>query len=295
MLLNYPTDKEQKMKQKVLMRSLQQGMAFLQRHIVWKYGLILTLLLMAAAAVAAKTSSHEFYGQADVYYGTPAQAFVTSWRLNVRYGPGTSYGVLTKLANGDSMKVLGHSAAGQWLLVEMHNGYQGWVWSEYVSSLQPAAAGPQVVPLQPVAGVKTAVSPPTSTTNNTPIGTVTSNHLNLRYGPDTAYDIILKLQKNETVTVLGRNEQGTWLYVHTPYGFDGWVWHEYLRLTLPSLSSTATLFSNNQQCDPSYPDFCLTPYGSDLDCKDIPYSNFRVFPPDRHRFDGDHDGIGCEQ
>ena len=32
----------------------------------------------------------------------------------------------------------------------------------------------------------------------------------------------------------------------------------------------------------------------DLDCKDIPYRNFRVLPPDPHHFDGDGNGIGCE-
>jgi hypothetical protein len=31
-----------------------------------------------------------------------------------------------------------------------------------------------------------------------------------------------------------------------------------------------------------------------LDCGDIPYRNFKVLPPDPHRFDRDHDGIGCE-
>ena len=47
-------------------------------------------------------------------------------------------------------------------------------------------------------------------------------------------------------------------------------------------------------CDPSYPDVCIPPPPPDLDCKDIPYRNFRVLPPDPHHFDGDHDGIGCE-
>jgi hypothetical protein len=33
----------------------------------------------------------------------------------------------------------------------------------------------------------------------------------------------------------------------------------------------------------------------DLDCGDIPFRNFKVLPPDPHRFDGrDNDGIGCE-
>jgi hypothetical protein len=51
-------------------------------------------------------------------------------------------------------------------------------------------------------------------------------------------------------------------------------------------------------CAPSYPDFCIPPPPPDLDCKDIPRRGFRVIynvpDPDPHRFDGDHDGIGCE-
>ena len=49
-----------------------------------------------------------------------------------------------------------------------------------------------------------------------------------------------------------------------------------------------------QSCDPSYPDFCLLPGVSDLDCPDFPYRRFRVLYPDPHGFDGDGDGVGCE-
>jgi hypothetical protein len=59
--------------------------------------------------------------------------------------------------------------------------------------------------------------------------------------------------------------------------------------------ATTTTAAN---CAPSYPDVCIPPPPPDLDCKDIPYRNFRVrydvADPDPHRFDGDHDGIGCE-
>jgi len=55
-----------------------------------------------------------------------------------------------------------------------------------------------------------------------------------------------------------------------------------------------TSMSKENNCDSSYPDFCIKPYPPDLDCKDIFYKNFRVLPPDLHRFDVDKDGIGCE-
>lgn len=57
-------------------------------------------------------------------------------------------------------------------------------------------------------------------------------------------------------------------------------------------NATATAKPN---CDPSYPTVCIPPPPPDLDCADIPYTNFTVLPPDPHHFDGDHDGIGCEK
>jgi hypothetical protein len=52
------------------------------------------------------------------------------------------------------------------------------------------------------------------------------------------------------------------------------------------------------KCAASYPTVCIPPPPPDLDCGDISYRNFRVrwdVPnPDPHRFDGNHNGIGCE-
>lgn len=47
-------------------------------------------------------------------------------------------------------------------------------------------------------------------------------------------------------------------------------------------------------CDPAYPTVCIPSPPPDLDCGDIPYRRFAVVGSDPHRFDGDHDGIGCE-
>ena len=51
-------------------------------------------------------------------------------------------------------------------------------------------------------------------------------------------------------------------------------------------------------CAPSYPTVCIPPPPPDLDCGQISYRNFTVRwdvpSPDPHRFDGNHDGVGCE-
>ncbi|AKF05996.1 excalibur calcium-binding domain-containing protein [Sandaracinus amylolyticus] len=47
-------------------------------------------------------------------------------------------------------------------------------------------------------------------------------------------------------------------------------------------------------CEPAYPDVCIPPAPPDLDCGDVEERGFRVLDPDPHRFDRDHDGIGCE-
>lgn len=47
-------------------------------------------------------------------------------------------------------------------------------------------------------------------------------------------------------------------------------------------------------CDSAYPDVCIPPPPPDLDCGDIPHTNFSVLPPDPHRFDGDGDERGAK-
>ena len=48
------------------------------------------------------------------------------------------------------------------------------------------------------------------------------------------------------------------------------------------------------RCDPSYPQVCIPPAASDLDCGDVAERGFDVVGADPHGFDGDGDGVGCE-
>ncbi len=53
--------------------------------------------------------------------------------------------------------------------------------------------------------------------------------------------------------------------------------------------------SSSGDCDPAYPTICVRPPPPDLDCEDIEHRNFEVLLPDKHDFDPDDDGVGCEQ
>lgn len=48
------------------------------------------------------------------------------------------------------------------------------------------------------------------------------------------------------------------------------------------------------ECDESYPQVCIQPPPPLLTCTEVFYRDFRVVPPDPHRFDEDNDGTGCE-
>ena len=58
--------------------------------------------------------------------------------------------------------------------------------------------------------------------------------------------------------------------------------------------STSPMQTSEPSCDPSYPDFCIPPNSPDLNCGEISHKNFRVIGNDKHGFDRDNDGIGCE-
>jgi len=48
-------------------------------------------------------------------------------------------------------------------------------------------------------------------------------------------------------------------------------------------------------CDPGYESVCIPMSDRDLNCDDIEHRRFSVGANDRHRFDGDSNGVGCER
>ena len=68
-----------------------------------------------------------------------------------------------------------------------------------------------------------------------------------------------------------------------------------------SLGESKTCIITNEvrpasgNCGPLYPDICIPPPPPVLNCDDISARNFTIIGLDLHNFDGDNDGIGCEE
>ncbi len=73
-----------------------------------------------------------------------ATAVVTASFLNVRFGPGVSYGILTTITNGTTVRMIGRNGDGSWVKVILPDGRQGWTNTFYLSSNFPVGNLPFV-------------------------------------------------------------------------------------------------------------------------------------------------------
>lgn len=80
---------------------------------------------------------------------------------------------------------------------------------------------------------RTPTRTPTQTPTPLPQATVKSPSVNLRAGPGTFYTILLVLKKGDTVDVLGRLADNTWIQVVTANGDLGWLAVSVVDLTFP--------------------------------------------------------------
>jgi hypothetical protein len=100
--------------------------------------------------------------------------------------------------------------------------------------------GTPIVPTEtPAVGAPTDAPSATETSSPAPsetpaasvlTGTVNTESLNLRMGPNTGYAVITRLSRGWVLEVQGRNAEGTWLRVTAPDGTEGWVAAEFVSL-----------------------------------------------------------------
>jgi uncharacterized protein YgiM (DUF1202 family) len=184
----------------------------------------------AAALAAASTSG--------------LTAVVDVLTLNMRQGPGTTFPVVGKLAQGATVTVEARNSAGDWWLICCipNSESRGWVSAALIVpnfTAEQAAALPvsdSAVTAESLAATSAATT--TTTIAATPVpgslpGSVAGVNLNVRQGPGTDQPVVGKLRAADAVSVLGRNAAGDWLYIccaGTPLT-NGWVSAQFITPT----------------------------------------------------------------
>jgi len=133
---------------------------------------------------------------------------VTGDTVNIRTGPGLSYGVVTKVKKNDTLTVL--KEKGDWIQVQTVNGKKGWI-----------------------AGWLTAKKNSTITTNQT--AEILNNGLRVRSGAGTTNKVLGTVQKGETYKVL--QSKNGWIQIDSPFG-KGWISKDYATIIDSSTSSS---------------------------------------------------------
>ncbi len=67
----------------------------------------------------------------------------------------------------------------------------------------------------------------------TPTATINTSAKDVHSGPDFSYSKIATVYQNETVTLLGRNSDSSWVYVTTPNNVTGWMTTTFITASVP--------------------------------------------------------------
>ena len=154
--------------------------------------------------------SKEYLSFAETAQSQFGTGTVDGSAVNVRSGPGTGYGVLGQVNEGDTLPVIGVS--GAWLKVTYKNA-DAYIHSDYlpVSYITGGSSAP----------AETAPAPQSQEGT----GVITGNNVCLRSGPGTGYSILGTYNSGTKMTITGSS--GDW-YAVTYNGTKGYVYKQYL-------------------------------------------------------------------
>jgi uncharacterized protein YraI len=213
--------------------------------------------------VATATSAPSGVAIGDTVVGR-AQVVTGGLALNMRTGPGTSYGVIRSIPNGTIVDVMGGARSG--FLPVRYSGTKGWASQTYLrmttapvtpTTAPPTATATRVpptpttvpptatatrVPSTPTTAPATATTIPSGGIGDTVVGTarvVTGGlSLNMRSGPGTTFAVLRSIPNGATVDVMGTAQNG---FLPVRYlGTKGWSSATYLSVTTAPVSPTST-------------------------------------------------------
>jgi len=133
-------------------------------------------------------------------------AIVTSGALNMRSGPGIGYGVVAIVYQGHTVVLIGRTSDSSWAKVRNSANQEGWVNATYLSS-----------------NIAISSLPVVDAATLTAVGFVNTGALNVRSGPGIEYGITAVIYQGNSVGLLGRNSNSSWVKVRLSNDHIGWI------------------------------------------------------------------------
>ena len=165
------------------------------------------------------------------------QAKTTS-DLNVRKGPGTSYGII-KVIDMNVTVTVTEATNSSWYKVKLSDGTEGYLAAQYlkitsgdINSVKPGNSGDDNTN-----SGNNSNAPATDEYVRVTVG------LNLRSEPNTSCKVLTVLSTGTVLNVLDRKTSG-WVHVRTTGGAEGYVSAEYVTAYDPSSSSASVSVSS---------------------------------------------------
>lgn len=139
---------------------------------------------------------------------TGASATVATGALNVRSGPSLAYSPVAVVNQGTVVSLIGRNANGTWAKIRLANGTEGWV----------NADGAYITPNVAISSLPVLDAPTVTAT-----ALVSTGALNVRSGPGVTYSVITVASQGQTVMLLGRNANSSWVKIRLGNNTEGWV------------------------------------------------------------------------
>ncbi|WP_417400002.1 SH3 domain-containing protein [Hominenteromicrobium sp.] len=165
------------------------------------------------------------------------QAKTTS-DLNVRKGPGTSYGII-KVIDMNVTVTVTEATSSSWYKVKLSDGTEGYLAAQYlkitsgdINSVKPGNSGDDNTN-----NGNNSNTPATGEYVRVTVG------LNLRSEPNTSSKVLTVLSTGTVLNVLDRKTSG-WVHVRTTGGAEGYVSAEYVTAYDPSSSNASVSVSS---------------------------------------------------
>lgn len=191
------------------------------------------LLSIGLLVLAVAVSAHPRLAVAQG--GNPT----TTYQLNMRTGPGTTYDTVAVLPAGTEVVMEARNADISWVLAHtVDNSARGWVASLYLTYPPGVAAsrlpvsseivGAPVAPANPAA----PANPPPAVPSSTGANAFTAYEINVRGGPSGSASVLTRIPGNTPLILEARNDDGAWVLARTTDGsVRGWMSSLYLRFS----------------------------------------------------------------